>query len=95
MSSVPATIDASGRLLIPREQRKQLGLEKGGRVTLSIEDGDLRVRTVEESIRRLQELTRPYLSSPDSSVDAFIQGRREDAAREEAKLDRLTRGADD
>ena len=87
MSHVHATVDASGRLLIPRQHRKQLGLEKGGRVTLSIEDGDLRVRSVQESVRRLQKLGRQFLSGDDASVDAFLTSRREEAAREAAKLD--------
>jgi bifunctional DNA-binding transcriptional regulator/antitoxin component of YhaV-PrlF toxin-antitoxin module len=86
MSNVHATVDASGRLLIPREQRKQLGLSKGGRVTLSIEDGDLRVRSVEASVRRLQALGREILSGEESSVDAFLAWRREEASKEAAEF---------
>lgn len=86
MSHVHTTVDASGRLVIPREHRKQLGLEKGGRVTVSIEGGDLRVRTIEESIRQLQELSRPFLSRPEASVDAFLEWRRQEAAAEDREL---------
>ena len=87
MPPVHATIDRSGRLLVPRELRRQLGIAGGGRVSLSIEGGELRVRTVDESIRRLQELSKPYLSGEESSVDAFLEWRRKEAAAEIAELD--------
>ena len=36
---------ANGRLSIPAKQRKALGLEKGGMVVSTVENGELRIRT--------------------------------------------------
>jgi len=78
-------IGGGGRLVIPVEMRRALGMEEGVAVVLRVEDGELRVWTVREGIRRAQELARPYLTAGPSVVDELIAERRAENARDEAE----------
>ncbi len=73
---------SGGRLQIPAEIRKELGLHDGDQVTLKVVDGELRVRSVREAIRRAQEMVRKYVPEGVSLVDELIAERRAEAARE-------------
>ena len=46
LDSQPIRMAANGRLSIPAKQRKALGLENGGMVVSTVENGELRIRTV-------------------------------------------------
>lgn len=73
----------SGRISLPAPFRKAMGLERGGDVVVVLEDREIRIRTIAESIARAQELTRRLLDGkPGMSVDDFIAERRREAARE-------------
>ncbi len=80
-----AKITEGGRLLIPVEMRRSLGLKPGSDVVLDLADGELRVRTVQQMVARVQALVRQYIPESErgeSIVDEFIRDRREEAARE-------------
>lgn len=82
-TSIKTKIGAGGRVVIPAEFREQLGLAVGDAVVISIEEGEVRVASYRERIKRMQEFVaariRPEL---DSTVDDFIAERRAEAARE-------------
>jgi AbrB family looped-hinge helix DNA binding protein len=78
-----ARIGAGGRLVIPAKMRRALGLEEGTAVNLGVEDGELRVWTVREGVRRVQELMKPYIIPGQSIVDELIAERRAENARDE------------
>jgi AbrB family looped-hinge helix DNA binding protein len=82
LSRVRARIGAGGRLVIPAEIRRQLGLEEGTAVVMRVEDGELRLLSVIDSARRVQERMKPYLKPGVSMVDELIAERRAEAARE-------------
>lgn len=75
-------IDEAGRLVIPARFRRALGIR--GRHTLVIgQSGDsLRIRTIDGALERLQRLARRRRPGEGSAVDAFIAGRRTEAAEE-------------
>jgi AbrB family looped-hinge helix DNA binding protein len=75
-------IGAGGRLVIPAEIRRELGLEEGEPVVMRVEDGELRIWSVSEGIRRVQERMKPYVIPGQSIVDELIAERRAEAARE-------------
>ncbi len=77
-----AKITEGGRLLIPVEMRRSLGLKPGSDVVLDLADGELRVRTVQQMVARVQALVRQYDPGAKNVVDEFIRERREEAARE-------------
>ncbi len=75
-------IDSQGRLLIPAEQRRALGIEPGDSVTLEVVDGELRVLTIDEGIRRAQDLVRRFVPAGRRLSDELISDRRDEADRE-------------
>ncbi len=80
MQSTLGRIAESGRISIPAEFRKAMGLEAGGQVIIELADGELRIRTIDETVARAQALTRELLGSgSDAGVVAFLRERREDA----------------
>jgi antitoxin PrlF len=83
--SQPIRMAANGRISIPAKQRKALGLEKGGLVVATVENGELRIRTVKAVLDELRERLAPYLKASGDTVDRFIADRHAEAGREEAE----------
>ena len=73
----PAKVKVSptGRLSLPIEVRKAVGLEKGGTVLVEAENGDIRIRTVDEVFANARKLARKF-AGKDASVDDFLKFRR-------------------
>ena len=81
MASRAARVSESGRLSLPAEFRRAMGLDHGGQVMVEPVDHELRIRTVSEVIARAQSMAMALLGgSPDSSSDALIADRRREAA---------------
>lgn len=76
------TIGEGGRIVIPAEYRKALGLKVGEVVMLGVVGDELRVVSLHEAIRRDQEWVRSLLPPGRSLVDELIAERRREAARE-------------
>jgi antitoxin PrlF len=76
------SVDKHGRIVIPAEMREELELKAGTRVRLGIEDGELRVMSAAEGIRRVQARAAKYIKPGRSLVDELIAERRAEAARE-------------
>jgi AbrB family looped-hinge helix DNA binding protein len=78
-----AKVSDSGRLSIPAEFRKAVGLENGGDVVVELDGREIRIRTVDEVVAQAQALTRRLLADrKDASVDAFLAERRRQAHKE-------------
>jgi AbrB family looped-hinge helix DNA binding protein len=73
---------SGGRLVIPAEIREELGLKEGEPVVMRVKNGELRIWTAREGIRRAQEIVRRYVPPGVSLVDELIAERRAEAARE-------------
>ena len=73
----------NGRMSIPAKQRKALGLENGGSVVATVQDGELRIRTVKAVLDEVRDRLAPVLKASGDTVDKFIADRRAEAAREE------------
>ena len=73
---------SGGRLQIPADIRRALGLNDGDAVTMEVVDGELHVRSYRETLARVQERLRPYVVSGVSIVDELIAERRAEAERE-------------
>ncbi len=82
MQTVTAKLGKSGRLVLPVQFRKALGVEPGDELILALDKGELRIFTREEAIGRAQGLVRRYIPSDRSLVDELIQERRSESARE-------------
>ncbi|MBB1493145.1 AbrB/MazE/SpoVT family DNA-binding domain-containing protein [Paracoccus sp. MC1854] len=76
-------IAETGRLNIPMQIRNLVGLERGGQVSVWVEDGEIRVRPVRDVMAALQAEAADLFANTNESVDLFLAERREEAEREE------------
>ncbi len=81
-STVVTTIGDGGRIVIPAHFRQALGLRKGSMVTLSLHNGDLRITSREQALKRIQDRICRLVPPGVSLVDELIRERREEARRE-------------
>lgn len=79
---VRTKVTQGGRIVIPAEMRRRLGIEIGDDVSVVVDNGSLRIRTQRESIKRAQELVRKFVPEGVSLVDELIAERRREAADE-------------
>jgi AbrB family looped-hinge helix DNA binding protein len=79
---VKTRVDRGGRLVIPAQYRHALGWQPGEEANLILGDGEVRVLTLAEAIRRAQALVRRYVPEERSLRDELIVERRIDDNRE-------------
>jgi len=73
-------ITANGRMSLPADVRKRLGLTGGGAVYLDETEDGVVLRTANQAVARAQTLAKRYTDgNPEASVDAFLHRRREDS----------------
>ncbi len=82
MTSIKTKIGEGGRVVIPAKYRKALDLKPGDDVILVLEDGEVRITTVKQAIRRAPQIVRRYVPEDRDLVSELIKERREEAARE-------------
>jgi AbrB family looped-hinge helix DNA binding protein len=88
---VSMRVSESGRISIPAEMRKALGIAPGGKIVVQLVDTEdareIRIFTPSEGLRRAQELTRklmpPRTETGGYWSDELIAERRREVAREE------------
>ena len=73
-------ITPGGRLSLPAELRKRLGLADGGALLVEETKDGVILRTVAQSVAHARELAHRYTADrPEASVDAFLAKRRSDS----------------
>lgn len=82
MSNTVAKITMGGRVLIPADFRKRLGLEVGDEVILALEEGTVRLMPPREAIRRAQALVRAHVPEGRSLSEELLAERRRDSRSE-------------
>jgi len=83
MQMLRGHVSKSGRISLPAQFRKALGIENGGAVIIELNDREIRIRTIDEVIAQAQALSRRLLcNNPKASVDDFIAWRRHDSRDE-------------
>ena len=81
--NLPVRMARNGRLSVPAKFRKALGLEDGGMVVLSLQDGEVRIRPIGMVLAEVQAMVAPYLKASGDSVEQFLADKRAEVAREE------------
>lgn len=85
MDEIKTTIGRGGRLNLPAEHRKVLGLSEGDEVLVGLESGAIRIQTREAAIDRVQQMVRGRLGEGRNLSEELIAERRAEARREEAQ----------
>jgi AbrB family looped-hinge helix DNA binding protein len=78
MAEVKTRLGQGGRLVIPAEYRKTLGLKPGDDIILMLENGEVRLLTPERAVQRAQALVRRYIPKGKSLVDELLRDRRKE-----------------
>ena len=81
MSRVLAKLGEGGRVVIPADYRKALGVDVGDELVLVLEKGSVRVSTPREAIRRAQAVVRSYVPEGKRLSDELIKERRRESRR--------------
>lgn len=74
-------ITADGRIQIPAQIRRELGLAAGDAVNLEVADGEIVVRRPSRALERIRNRLSTYLEPGTDLVSDLKVQRREDAAR--------------
>lgn len=83
MNGAKGRVSKSGRLSIPADFRKAIGLDYGGDVVIELAGCEIRIRTIDEVVAQTQAIARPLTAGKSgASVDAFLAERRREAERE-------------
>src|SRR5271167_1617062 len=80
--SVTSRLNDNGRIVIPANIRKSMGLKPGDIVVMSLEDGVLRIESQLARIRRIQDEFKKFAMPGKLASDELIADRREEARRE-------------
>ena len=70
---------------MPKEKLEALGIPDGGKLLLTVDDGEPRASTRLTALRRIQRELKAYVPPGVSVVDEFLAEKRAEVAREEAE----------
>ena len=82
MEDIHSTIAEGGRIVIPADYRRALGLKVGDEIILRMADGEVHILTRRQAIKKTQALVRKHVSEQKSLVRELIRERRGEAANE-------------
>ena len=82
MNVLRGKLVSGGRLQVPADIRRALGLADGDAVLLRVVDGDLHVRPVSNAIGRVQARLRAHVPEGASLSDELLADRRHAAQNE-------------
>lgn len=82
----------NGRMNLPSDMRRALGLSGAGHLILTLDGDAIRITTAKQAVRRVHALAAPYRPSGERASDALIAERREEARREDDEISGADRG---
>ena len=78
--TIQVNITPNGRMSLPADIRKSLGLSGGGEVYLDVTEDGVILRTAAQAVARAQALAKRYTGeNPDAAVEAFLARRRDES----------------
>jgi len=86
MERLTTSMDAHGRMLIPSHIRERLNINPGEKITLEIEDNQIKIINANHVIDEMHRIfTKNQTIHKDSHVDSFINQKREEYIIEESR----------
>lgn len=82
MAEIKTKLGQSGRIVIPVEYRRKLGLKSGDEIIMQLDETGLHLYTPAQAVTRAQALVRRYVPEGRSLSGELISERREEATRE-------------
>jgi AbrB family looped-hinge helix DNA binding protein len=84
MNEVRTKLSKGGRVVVPVEYRKALGVQEGDDLILRLEEGEVRISTPASALKQAQDLVRRYVSPEQerSLAEELIAERRQEARNE-------------
>lgn len=82
LANLRGHVSETGRLSLPAELRRAVGLERGGPVRIELVDGAIRIRTMKEVKNRIRALARESGLTDRASVADFLGWREAERANE-------------
>lgn len=73
--AMQVAVTSNGRMSLPANIRKRLGLTNGGMVYIEETEACVVLRTTSQIVAHAQALAKRYAGEPGSSVDDFIAAR--------------------
>ena len=71
-----------GKLIIPAQFRRELGIGVGDTVVVELDGGELHIRSLSAAIRRAQGIVREFVPEDTDLADQLIADRRAEATDE-------------
>ena len=81
-TSLTTKVGGGGRIVLPSAYRRALGIKPGDEVVLQLRNGEVRVYSRAEALRRAQDHVCSAVPRGVSLVKELIQERRKEAARD-------------
>jgi len=78
MSSLTAQVSAGGRIVIPAEIRRKMGIHSGDQVILSYHDGELHIATRKQRLQQAKDIVKASAGNI-SLVEELVKERRAEA----------------
>ena len=82
MSRSTTTVDRHGRIVIPAEFRRALGLHEGDELSVTLEAGTLKLMTRAAAVTRAQDMVAARTRGERSLVQELLAERRAESARD-------------
>lgn len=82
MTEYRVKIAENGRMVLPASVREALGVRKGGDIVLTLDERGVTLRSLDQTIREVQQLAKKYFPRGKSVVDEFLAERRAEAEHE-------------
>ena len=82
MQDFKTKLGKGGRVVIPVEYRRELGVEPGDEIILHLDEEGLRLYTPAQAVARAQALVRRYVAEGRNLSEELISERREESTRE-------------
>jgi bifunctional DNA-binding transcriptional regulator/antitoxin component of YhaV-PrlF toxin-antitoxin module len=79
-------LESNGRVLLPADVRRQLGVSAGDTLLAALDADGLRIWTQAIALRQAQSFVSEFVPGNVSLVDELLAGRREDAKTSDEKL---------